>query len=233
MILYINGYWNRFTGLLGISPGTPDEEYWNHFSQYFIPASCEFMKASADEAKNFIDGSSLFGMDQLAGERYQKGLRYAFDHYKELKKRLKGNETFKFVSHSEGCAFAAAMADFLISHGCNVETMLYLSPREGSDFISPHGTFAIQAHYTNDPVCALKRIRGVDVFIDLLKLDGKKASLRYAHGGTVKASTLKKVQKVLKMLPQDPETQQIEGVWTVTETLKGFDFKREADFTIR
>jgi len=230
MIIYINGYWNRFTGLLGISPGSPDEEYWNHFSSLFISASFEFMEVSANEAKCFIDGSSLFGIDQLAGERYQKGLRYALDHFKALKDKSKGNESIKIISHSEGGAFAAGMADFLISHDCSVEKMLYLSPREGSDFISPHGAFAIQAHYTNDPICSPKRICGVDVFIDLLKLDGKKAGIRYAHGGTVKASSLKKVQEILKMLPHDPETKKIEGVWTITETLKGYDFKREADF---
>lgn len=230
MIFYINGYWNRFTGLLGISPGSPDEEYWNHFSPLFIASSCEFMEVTADETKHFIDGSSLFGIDQLAGERYQKGLRYGLDHFKALKNKSKGNESIKIISHSEGGAFAAGMADFLISHDCCVEKMLYLSPREGSDFISPHCGFAIQVHYTNDPICSPKRICGVDVFIDLLKLDGKKAGLRYAHGGTVKASTLTKVQKILNMLPLDPEKNQIEGQWTITETLKGYDFKREADF---
>jgi len=230
MIIYINGYWNRITGFLGISPGTPDEDYWNHFSPLFISASCEFMEVTVDETKLFIDGSSLFGIDQLAGERYQKGLRYAFDHYKVLKNKSKGNEPIKIISHSEGCAFAAGVADFLLAHNCSVEKMLYLSPREGNDFISSPGPFAIQAHYSNDPVCFPKRISGVTVYINLLKLDGKKAGIRYAHGGTVKASTLKKVQKVLEMLPHDPETNRIEGVWTITETLKGYDFKREADF---
>jgi hypothetical protein len=230
MIIYINGYWNRITGFLGISPGTPDEDYWNHFSPLFISASCEFMEVAPDETKLFIDGSSLFGIDQLAGERYQKGLKYALDHLKALKDKSGGSEPIKIISHSEGCAFAAGIADFLLSHNCNVEKMLYLSPREGADFISPPGPFSIQAHYSNDPVCFPKRIRGVTVFINLFKLDGKKAGLRYAHGGTVKASTLKKVQKVLNMLPHDPETNQIEGVWTITETSKGYDFKREADF---
>jgi hypothetical protein len=230
MIIYINGYWNRLTGLLGISPGTPDEDYWNHFSPLFISASCEFMGVTADETKHFIDGSSLFGIDQLAGERYQKGLRYAFDHFKVLKDKSGGSESFKFVSHSEGCAFAAGVADSLISHNCIVEKILYLSPREGNDFISPQGPISIQAHYSNDPVCSPKRISGVKVFINLLKLDGTKAGIRYAHGGTVKASTLKKVQKLLKMLPHDLETEKIEGVWTITETLKEYDFKRETDF---
>ena len=230
MIIYINGYWNRVTGLLGFSSGTPDEGYWNHFSSFFISASCEFMKEIPDETKLFIDGSSLFGIDQLAGERYQKGLRYALDHFKALKYKSKGNKSFKIISHSEGCAFAAGMADFLLSHNCIVEKILYLSPREGDDFITPPGPFAIQAHYANDPVCFPKRISGVNVFIILLKLDRKKAGLLYAHGGTVRASTLKKVLKVLKMLPHDPETGKIEGVWTITETYKGFEFKREADF---
>jgi hypothetical protein len=230
MIIYINGYWNRITGFLGISPGTPDEEYWNHFSPLFISASCEFMEATANETKLFIDGSSLFGFDQLAGERYQKGLRYGLDHFNALKDKSGENESFKIVSHSEGGAFAAGMADFLLSHNCIIEKMLYLSPREGDDFISQPGPFSIQAHYTNDPVCFPKRISGVTVYINLFKLDGKKAGLRYAHGGTVKASTLKKVQKILKMLPRDSETNQIEGVWTITETIKGYDFKREADF---
>lgn len=229
MIIYINGYWNRFTGLLGISPGTPEESYWNHFSQFFITSSCEFMEVSTDEAKCFIDGSSLFGIDQHAGERYLKGSKYALEHYRELKGSLKMGESFKFVSHSEGGAFAAGMADFLISHGSFVERILYLSPREGDAFISPQRAFAIQVHYTNDPVCFPKRISGVSVFLNLLKLDGEKASLRFAHGGTVKASTLIRVQKVLKMLPHDAEKKLIEGHWTITETVKGYDFKRETD----
>jgi len=230
MIIYINGYWNRITGLLGISPGTPDEDYWNYFSPLFISASCEFMEVTPDETKHFIDGSSLFGIDQLAGERYQKGLRYALDHFKALKNKLKRSESIKIISHSEGGAFAAGMADFLLSHNCNVEKMLYLSPREGNDFITPPGPFSIQAHYANDPVCFPKRISGVTVYINLRKLEGKKAGLLYAHGGTVRASTLKKVKKVLKLLPHDPETEMIEGVWTITETLTEYDLKREADF---
>jgi hypothetical protein len=229
MIIYINGYWNRFTGLFGISPGTPAESYWIHFSPDFISSSNEFMGVVADEAKYFIDGSSLFGFDQLAGDRYLNGSRYVLKHYSELTGSLKPGEAFKIISHSEGCAFAAGVAAFLMSYGCVIEKMLYLSPREGDVFINPHDAFAIQVHYCNDPICFPKRISGIAVFINLLKLDDKKASLIYAHGGTVKESTIKKVKKILKMLPKDFNSSMIEGHWTITETIKGYDFKREVD----
>lgn len=227
MIIYINGYWNRVTGLLGLSPATPEEAYWNHFSPLFISSSCEFMDAGKEEKTWFIDGSSLFGIDQLAGERYIHGSKYALEHYRELTAHLKPGENIKFVSHSEGCAFAAGMVAFLISYDFKVSKALYLSPREGNGFISPHGTFAIQVHFINDPVCSPKRISGVDVYIGLTKLEDKKAGLLYAHGGTVRASSIRKVEKVLSMLPHDVENLLIEGHWTVMETEKGFDFQRE------
>ena len=87
--------------------------------------------------------------------------------------------------------------------------------------------FAIQVHFINDPVCSPKRISGVNVYIGLTKLEDKKAGLLYAHGGTVRASSIRKVQKVLSMLPHDIENMLIEGHWTVMETEKGFDFQRE------
>jgi len=229
MVIYINGYWNRFTGLFGISPGTPAESYWSHFSPFFISTSYEFIGGNENEAKYFIDGSSLLGIDQLAGDRYLNGSRYALEHYQELTGNLKPSEAFKIISHSEGCAFAAGMAAFLISYGCLVQKILYLSPREGDVFINPRGAFAIQVHYCNDPICFPKRISGVTVFINLLKLDDKKASLIYAHGGTVRESTIKKVQKILKMLPHDVNRKMVDGHWTVTETLKGYDFLREVE----
>ena len=229
MIIYINGYWNRFIGLFGISPGSPAVSYWSHFSPVFISSSFKFMGGSENEVKYFIDGSSLFGIDQPAADRYLHGSRYAQEHYQELTGSLKPAEDFKIISHSEGCAFAAGMAAFLISHGCLVQKILYLSPREGDVFVNPRGAFAIQVYYCNDPICFPKRISEVTVFINLLKLDDKKASLINAHGGTVKESTIKKVQKILKLLPQDVNSKMVEGHWTITETLKGYDFLREVE----
>jgi hypothetical protein len=121
------------------------------------------------------------------------------------------------------------MAAYLLSYGSNVEKMLYLSPREGDVFFSPHGVFAIQVHYNIDPICSPKRISGTVVFINLLKLDGNKAGLLYSHGATVRASTLYKVNEVLKMLPHDADNKTIEGIWTITETENGFDFLKEIE----
>ena len=231
-MIYINGYWNRITGFLGLSPSTPAESYWDYFSPLFISSSRAFMRANADEVNRFIDGSSLFGIDQSADDRYKYGYKYAQDHYDELVSELTQGESFKFISHSEGGAFATGMADFLISRGQFVDRMLYLSPREADAFTSPTGVFTIQVHFTNDPVCISKRINEVGVYLNLSKLEGKKVGLRYAHGGTVKAATIRKVQRILNKLPHNTNNKLIEGQWTITETIDGIDFIRIDDLTI-
>lgn len=225
-MIYINGYWNRITGFLGLSPSTPAESYWNYFSPLFISSSRLFMGAEDEESNQFIDGSSLFGIDQSADDRYMYGYKYAQNHYDELIRELKLSKSFKFISHSEGGAFATGMADYLISQGLFVERVLYLSPREADAITSPGGVFTIQVHFMNDPVCIAKRINEVGVYLNLSKLDGKKVSLRYAHGGTVKASTIRKVQWLLNKLPQNSNKNPIVGQWTITETNDGIDYKR-------
>jgi hypothetical protein len=230
-MIYINGYWNRVGNLLGLSPGTPEESYWNFFSPSFISSSRAFMGAAADETDRFIDGSSIFGIDQYASDRYMFGFQYGIEHYDELVKELKSGESFKIVSHSEGGAFASGLADYLIIKGRSVERMLFLSPREADAFSSPDHSFAIQVHFNNDPVCIAKPISGVDIYINLRDLDGEKADLRYAHGGTVKESTINKVQQIMKLIPHDQNNQQIVKQWIITETDNGYTFNHDDGLT--
>lgn len=225
-MIYINGYWNRVGNLLGMLPGTPEESYWNYFSPSFISSSREFMGVAADETDRFIDGSSIFGIDQYASDRYMFGFQYGIEHYNELVSELKPGESFKFVSHSEGGAFAAGLADYLILKGQHVERMLFLSPREADAFSSPGNIFAIQVHFNNDPVCISKPIDGVDIYIILRDLNGEKAGMRFAHGGTVKESTIRKVQKILELLPHDQDNTKLVKQWTITETENGYDFNQ-------
>ena len=223
-MIYINGYWNRVGNILGFLPGTPEESYWNYFSPSFISSSREFMGVAADETDRFIDGSSIFGIDQYASDRYMFGFQYGIEHYKELVGELKSGKSFKFVSHSEGGAFASGLADYLIIKGHPVERMLFLSPREADAFSCPDNIFAIQVHFNNDPVCIAKPISGVDVYILLRDLNGEKAALRYAHGGTVKESTIKKIQQIMELIPHDQNNRQIVKQWIITETDNGYTF---------
>ncbi len=226
-IIYVNGFYSRLLNLMGFAPGSGKESYWNHFSSSFIPSSRSFIGAANNELNEFVNGSSVVGFDQSGQNRYSLGMQYALDNYNELRKGMATGESFKFVSHSEGGAFAAGMAAYLISRGETVESMLYLSPDEADEFSSPIGTFTMQAHFQNDKVSPSMRLDGVDVFMDFKTLNGKEVGWKGAHGSTVTKAAVNKMKDVLGKLGPYVNKLMIKGSWSVTETKDGYKFKRE------
>jgi hypothetical protein len=190
------------------------------------------MNVKSNESEEFVDGSSLFGGDMSGGDRYEAGLRYAEENYSELTKGLAKGETFKFVSHSEGGAYAAGMAAYLITRGQIVESMLYLSPDEADEFTAPVGTFSMQAHYANDWVSPSMRLTGVDVYANFDYIDGKEVGSMASHGSSPTSKTIAKLGDALNMLHQAAGDSfmtklfDIKGQWNITETANGYKFSR-------
>jgi RHS repeat-associated protein len=234
-IIYVNGYWNRLLNKIGAAPNSGGQGYWEFFSNTFLGDSKGFMGVKDYESEVFVDGSSLFGGDMSGGDRYSAGRRYAEENYEDLIRGLRKGETFKFVSHSEGAAYAAGMASYLMDKGQAVESMLYLSPDEADEFYSPIGTFSMQAHYKNDRVSPSMRLGGVDVFVDFNYMDGEEVESSYAHGSSPTTLTLEKLGDALGLLHQlaGPNFMtklfDVTGHWTITETKDGYKFHRLYD----
>jgi RHS repeat-associated protein len=225
-IIYVNGYFSRILNLIGQAPGAPREEYWNFFSETFLTSSREFMSVAANEASIFIDGSSYVGGDQSGGDRYERGRQYAMEHFEELIEGMADGETIKFVSHSEGGAFAAGMADYLSYRGFVIEGMLYLSPDEADEFTHPVGIFSIQSHFENDIISPSMRLEGVNVYMNFSTLNGEKVSKGGAHGATVSTSNVRKMMKILGKLGSSMMKLFGTSKWTVKETKHGYTFTR-------
>lgn len=182
-IIYVNGYWNRLLNAVGAAPNSGGQGYWQYFSLTFLRDSRSFMGVKSYESDVFVDGSSLYGGDMSGSDRYAAGRRYAEENYEALVKGLKKGETFKFVSHSEGGAYAAGMASYLMERGQTVENMLYLSPDEADEFVAPVGTFSMQAHFASDEVSPSMPLGGVDIYANFNYMNGKEVKSG-GHGMT-------------------------------------------------
>lgn len=68
-----------------------------------------------------------------AKSRISAGYRYAEDNIKKIVSGLKQGETFKFVTHSMGAAFAEGIASYLIGHGYSVEEIIHINPFQAAD----------------------------------------------------------------------------------------------------
>jgi RHS repeat-associated protein len=225
-IIYVNGYFSRILNIGGWAPPSAKEEYWNFFSKSFISSSRQFMNVGNNESNTFIDGSSNIAIDQSGADRYQIGYEYAREHYYELLKGMEKNETFKFVSHSEGGAFAAGMAAYLKFQGQTVESMLYLSPDEADEFRTPIGIFSIQSHFQEDGISPSMRLDGINIYMNFSTLNGNKPGFGNNHGSTVTKANIDKMSSVLSGFAPIINKLMIQGKWTITETKDGYTFDR-------
>ena len=57
------------------------------------------------------------------GDRFNAGYDYAKKNYESLIQNMDAGEVFYIVTHSEGAAHGAGMAQYFIEKGHNVETM--------------------------------------------------------------------------------------------------------------
>jgi RHS repeat-associated protein len=214
-VIYVNGYWQ--SGIIGglIGSNSPGRMYWG---EGFVREASRFFNDGQRGNGMFIDGSSMFGGDQSGADRYSLGYEYAKEHYKELIADMKEDETFKFVSHSEGAAFGAGIAQYLIDQGKTVESMVYLSPDEGDEFNTPSAPTTYQVGYNGDFVAGNKEVRGVDRSGIVHKFDKFMDKLQYSHGSTKGAGVWKDVNALVRAV--------IKGASSVnvTETKSGIRF---------
>ena len=225
-VIFVNGHYNIIAwALLWASPNGPKEQYWNFFDSRAISAARDFVRASRHESNYFVDGSSLIGVDQDGADRHSLGWRYAEENYDKLVKGMKKGETFRFVSHSEGGAFAAGMAAYLnFRAGLEwnkdphlVTDMLYLSPDEVEDFESPSDVpNSHQLHYKNDPMSDAKPLKGTQY----TELSDSETPWREAHGGTINEGSIKKLQRIIDQFVNSKNVEKL-------ETKNGVTYKRK------
>ena len=194
-ILFVNGYWNGWIGAL-IGSSYPGKKYWG--SGFTEAAQRFFGDYSSVDYRNYIDGSTWFGGDESGGSRKKRGYRYAKKNYESLIEGLVEGETFKLVTHSEGGAFGAGIAEFLIEQGHTVETVLHLSTDEGDEFTTPESPTTYQLSYGGDWVTGNKEIKsGVDVVGVIDKYSAKSDKRNYAHGSTKSAGVFKEAKALI------------------------------------
>jgi len=216
-ILFVNGYWNSWIGGI-IGSSSPGKKYWG--SGFTGAAQRFFGDYSSVSDSNYIDGSSYFGGDSSGGGREKDGYAYAKENYTTLIDGLGEDETFKLVTHSEGGAYGAGVARYLIEKGHTVESIVHLSTDEGDEFETPNGPDTYQLGYGGDWVTGNKEIsKGVDVFGIVDKYEKKSDKRKYAHGSTKGSSVFKAVKALLKLASEGAT-----GI-NVTETKSGVKFE--------
>ena len=177
-ILFVNGYWNSFIGGL-IGSSSAGANYWG--DGFTVAAKSFFKDYSPINSTNFIDGSSLWGGDMSGSDRYAAGYKFAKDNLNRLTSGMKKGESFKMVTHSEGSAYGAGVAQYLLDAGYKVTTILHLSSDEGDEFSTPKAPYTLQLSYEGDWVTGNKTIKNVDKVGEI-----KKGNLSWdtVHGTT-------------------------------------------------
>ena len=66
------------------------------------------------------------------------------------------------VTHSEGSAYGAGVAQYLLDAGYKVTTILHHSSDEGDEFSTPKTPYTLQLSYEGDWVTGNKTIKNVD-----------------------------------------------------------------------
>lgn len=148
-IILVNGHWktaHRTPFGDNFGPTQPKKPYWvgvmaeNAREYYKLKSKYTLNNSKFSieelEKRNYIlyyDGSSDHAFDQSGQDRFNNGRKFAKDNYHEIIKGL-GGEAIYLVSHSEGCAYAAGMADYLFEKGHIIGEHVLLSPDEGDEF---------------------------------------------------------------------------------------------------
>ena len=185
-ILFVNGYWNSsFIGDL-IGSKYSKRQYWG--DGFDIAAQNFFRDYSPIIDACFIDGSSKWGGDMSGKDRYEAGYKYAQANLEQLTSGLGENEVFNMVTHSEGSAYGAGVAQYLIEQGYTVNMILHLSSDEGDEFSTPKEPYTMQLSYQGDWVTNNHPIKNADIVGEVCK--GDKA-FDEVHGCTKSSSVFK------------------------------------------
>ncbi|MET3045668.1 RHS repeat domain-containing protein [Flavobacterium covae] len=198
-ILFVNGHYNSALGWL-IGSSSPYKDYWG---KGFGEAAQKFFNDySSLKNYNYINGSSSYGGDQSGADREQLGYDYAVANYHLLIEGLAEGEAFQMVTHSEGGAYGAGIARYLIEKGHKVENVVHLSTDEGDEFETPWGPNTYQLSYYGDWVTGNKEIGngGVDYFGVVDRFKDKSDRISYSHGSTKSASVFKELKAMQELI---------------------------------
>ena len=196
-ILFVNGYWNGSIGSI-IGSSSAGEKYWGNG---FADAARSFFKDySQINSSNYIDGSSMWGGDMSGGDRYVAGYKFAKDNIQKLTSGMRKGESFNMVTHSEGSAYGAGVAQYLLDAGNKVTTILHLSSDEGDEFSTPKAPYTLQLSYEGDWVTGNKTIKNVDKVGEI-----KKGNLSWdaVHGATKDKSIFNAAKDLEKVTLQN------------------------------
>jgi len=131
-IIFVNGHWQKIFGPLNAGPSQGGQGYWFDGTSFFNAAAAYFNLTTWENL--FADGSSKIGIDSSGSDRKTKGNTFAQNNYTYLTSSSSSSLHYYLVGHSEGCAFAAGIAEYLKSHGHTVHEMVFLSCDEGDEF---------------------------------------------------------------------------------------------------
>ena len=115
-------------GKIGFGSPPAGEQYWNGRKSSFVQGAIKYWN---DKEIFFTDKD--YKPLSSAKSRISAGYRYAEDNIKKIVSGLKQGETFKFVTHSMGAAFAEGIASYLIGHGYSVEEIVHINPFQAAD----------------------------------------------------------------------------------------------------
>ena len=223
-ILFVNGHWfsnpitRLFTGPLG-----PKEKYWG---KPFIERSQEYFD---DWSIRFIDGSSRRGYDQSGQDRYNSGRAYAEMYFYELTKGMTEDEPFIVITHSEGSAYGAGVASYLIEKGKKVETVLHLSPDEGDEFTTPSQPTTYEIKYNGDWVIGKHIMDGLDKSGTVIRND---LNWTKVHGTTATPYVYKELDDLKSVSTVEYLDKNGGAFYKQTETNNGTQFHQIDNKTI-
>ena len=184
--VFVNGY-------LGFGAPEGGEKYW---SPSFVRGAKKFFN---DYTKPYFTNVE-HSMFSSAKSRQKNGYDYAKANYRSLIKGMKEGETFEFVSHSMGGAFAMGMKKYLEEKGWEVKSMVFINTYQSDKIKVKENdpSFLIDYQNTNDPVLSLGRgeIKNADVKIREKSDQG----ILYIHAGPISSGMTfwEKLQKIVE-----------------------------------
>ena len=120
-IVFVNGK---------IGGGSPPagEQYWNGRKSSFVQGAINYWSD-----KHIVFTEKDYSYFSTAQSRISAGYKYAEENFKTLVSDLQPGETFKFVTHSMGAAFAEGIVSYLIGHGYQVDEIVHINPFQAAD----------------------------------------------------------------------------------------------------
>ena len=165
-------------GLLALGSTQGGAIYWNGEQSPFVTKAKTIL---ADNNLVFLDVKHKWYSS--AKRRYKTGYQFAKDNIDYLTSNLEEGESFKFVTHSMGAAYAEGMAKYLLEEGYSVEMLFHFSPYQAAQIRSVGSDpdiLTIDFQTIGDPVLFLDgmgTIRGADYRI----IDFPDNGINYLH----------------------------------------------------